>query len=116
MEMNAAHGTDQGRKRENVFNPNLFIDQYGDMKMANEGASSRLMDNKCDEQYDGPNELLGCLEDHVAMKLKPVQDRFDRTVDAMALTQMLESVRLPHTVGIYAEKYDSFHVVFFTIV
>jgi len=91
-------GTDEGRRRQNVFHPNLFSDDFAkDMKEKHENDTEfKKTDNV------SPAFAPITLTDSVAKKISATADRFSRTHDAKALTEVVTTVPLPYTIGVCA--------------
>jgi hypothetical protein len=94
-------GTDEGRRRQNVFHPNLFDDNF-----AKEMRYERVSDE--DRKKRGENsscpfvDVSKSINDVVASKVKSTTDRFNRSLEAKALAEVVMAVPLPYTVGVCA--------------
>ena len=94
-------GTDEGRRRQNVFHPNLFDDNF-----AKEMRYERVSDEdrkKRGENFSCPFvDVSKSINDVVASKVKSTTDRFNRSLEAKALAEVVMAVPLPYTVGVCA--------------
>jgi hypothetical protein len=100
-------GTDDGRKRQNVFNPNLFTDDYSRC-LKDKNMASKVRNISSHEFRDREMSVRSvtqsrAVNDLVAKKVSPQRDRFSRSLDAKALCEVAERVPLPYTFGIYAQ-------------
>jgi hypothetical protein len=100
----AQTGTDEGRKRQNVFNPNLFADTYAD-DLKDKKLESKAKDifvHECRKRELSSLSIAqsSAVNDVVAKKITPKKDRFCRSLDAKALTEVVGTVPLPYTIAI----------------
>lgn len=103
-------GTDDGRRRQNVFNPNLFTDDYADglkdKKMASKAEIAAVGRENWRKREMTPlsKTQSRAVNDVVAKKTTSQKDRFDRFLDAKALADVVGTVPLPYTTAVCAER------------
>jgi len=105
-------GTDDGRRRQNVFNPNLFTDDYADglkdMKMNSKTKNVAILEEQVKRDMTPLSKTQSsAMNDVVAKKVTSQKDRFDRFLDAKALAEVVATVPLPYTVAVCAEGYKN---------
>ena len=98
----AVAGTDEGRRRQNVFHPNLFDDNFAKEMIRYERVSDEDR-KKRGENFSCPFvDVSKSINDVVASKVKSTTDRFNRSLEAKALAEVVMAVPLPYTVGVCA--------------